>query len=127
MIAASGTIAMAPESFVFSINSTSETGTVAGDAAPLKVYQPFFIVAKISQSCPYPSAQNVLSVTLPATILLKGQGDKYILLSGLRGSKTRDNVAMPISRPSSSPLSGTGLWVGDADNPMGRGGFWGLN
>ena len=114
MIAASGTIAMAPESFVFSINSTSETGTVAGDAAPLKVYQPFFIVAKISQSCPYPPTQNVLSVTSAATILLKGQGDKYILLSSLRGSKTLDNVAMPIIRPSLSSLSGTGLWVGDA-------------
>jgi hypothetical protein len=126
IIAASGTIAIAPESFFSDVHSTLEPGTAAGDAAPLKVYQPFFIVAKIGQSCPYPSAQNVLSVTLAATILLKGQRDKFILLSGLRGSKTRDNVAMPISRPSSSPLSGTGLWVGDADNPIGGGGVLGI-
>jgi hypothetical protein len=46
MIAASGTIAIAPESFFSDFHSTLEPGTVAGDAAPLKVYQPFFIVAK---------------------------------------------------------------------------------
>jgi len=38
-------------------------------------------------------------------ILLKGQGDKYILLIGLGDFKTRGNVVMSIDRPSSSPLS----------------------
>ena len=126
-IAASGTQAIAAQAMTAdTMNATSETGTVAGDAAPLKVYPATFIVRTIGQRTPYPSAQNVLTVTLASTVLLRGAHDDMILLSGLKGSATPDNGALSISSPSTSIFSSTAAWDSEVGDSFGQGGFLGV-
>ena len=56
-----------------------------GDAAPLRVIAPSFLVADIGQSTPYPSKVNIVSVTLLPNILL--QKGSSITLSNLAGTQ----------------------------------------
>ena len=58
----------------------------SGDAAPFRVIGPNFLIANIGQSTPYPSKQNVITVTLIPNILL--QMGSSITISNLAGTQT---------------------------------------
>ena len=113
-IAASGTAAIAAQGMTAdSENATSETATVRGDAAPLRIYATTFITRNIGQSTPYPSAVNRLTVTLASTVQLRGAPQDMILFKGLKGSTTPDDISMPIGRHIASKLAATATWDGD--------------
>ena len=63
-------------------------GAISGDAAPLRVYSPFFPIASIGQSKPFYGSSNVISVTLSANCNLTVSAGSKITLSGLSGSST---------------------------------------
>jgi len=59
----------------------------AGDAAPLAVYAPVWVISNITQSSPYPgSLTNTISATIASNVPIVA--DSIITLSGLTGSKT---------------------------------------
>ena len=128
-VAASGTFSITAQPVAGdSVNATAEMGTVAGDAQPLRVYSPTFILANIGQSTPFPSATNVITVTLASTVLLRGSPDEFILLGGLKGSATADDSALSIqvSSPTAVPFPTVATWDGDVGGDMIGGGFLGV-
>ena len=87
-----------------------------GDAAPLRVQAPNFLMANIGQSTPYPGKMNAISVTLLANIPL--QAGSSITLSNLAGAIT-PSAAIAVqsgvgfgSTPSSYFTSSNGAPVG---------------
>ena len=66
---------------------------VPGDAAPLKVHEPFFCVKTIGQSSAYPCDTNTLSVTLTANVPMKG-GSTVITFSGFNTANAPDCKGM---------------------------------
>jgi hypothetical protein len=128
-VAASGSFNMAAQAVAGDpVNATAETGTVAGDAKPLRVYPPTFMIAKIGQSTPFPSAANNITVTLASNVPLTGSPDEFLLLGGLKGSATPDDSALRIqvSRPASALFPAAATWDGDVDRDMIGGGFLGI-
>jgi hypothetical protein len=128
-VAATGTFSMPAQAVAGdSVNATGETGTVAGDAVPLRVYPPTFMIAKIGQSTPFPSATNNITVTLAANVPLTGSPDEFLLLGGLKGSLTPDDSALRIqvSSPAAALFPAAATWDGDVDRDMIGGGFLGI-
>lgn len=62
------------------------TAAAAGDAAGLYVQPAKFVTAVIAQSNPYPDADNTITVTLEANVMLGN--DSSIIISNLLGSAT---------------------------------------
>lgn len=56
-----------------------------GDAAPLKIYKPEFIVASVEQSTAWPGATNELTVDLVANAHLSGDGHSNLTISKMDG------------------------------------------
>jgi hypothetical protein len=128
-VAASGSFNMAAQAVAGDpVNATTETGTVAGDAKPLRVYPPTFMIAKVGQSTPFPSAANNITVTLASNVPLAGSPDDFLLLGGLKGSVTPDDSALRIqvSRPAAALFPAAATWDGDVDRDMIGGGFLGI-
>jgi hypothetical protein len=84
----------------------ADTPPQQGDAAPLLVYRPYFVVANISQSSPYPSSNNSISVTFATSVPLKSQS--VITISGLHGSVTNSSFLDIPER--STNLASSGQW-----------------
>ena len=85
----------------------------SGDAAPLHIYAPEFVVSNITQSNPYPGGENVITATISTSVPLVQ--DSIITISGLKGlvgSKTASNPAMQLSA-SSSVFSTDAEWSND--------------
>ena len=57
-------------------------GTVnKGDASPLKVYGPGFLIADIGQSTPYPGAMNTITVTIASSVDLSHKEAAVVTVS----------------------------------------------
>ena len=128
-VAASGTFSMVAQTVAGdSVNATAETGTVAGEAKPLRIYPPTFMIANIGQSTPFPYATNNITVTLASNVPLTGSPDEFLLLGGLKGSATPDDSALRIqvSSPAAALLPAAATWDGDVDRDMIEGGFLGI-
>ena len=126
-VSASGTVTITAQAMIpDTLNATLQPGTVAGDAVPLKVYPAVFLVRSIVQSTPYPSATNVLTVSLASTVPLIGSYDEAILLAGLYGSLTPDDTSLAISTASPSLFSPTAVWDSDLGESFGGGAFLGV-
>eukprot|EP00961_Rhodomonas_salina_P172117 2320894-Rhodomonas_salina.1 len=63
-------------------------GAMIGDAAPLLVYDPGFLLRKIGQSTTVPGALNALTITLVPTAALDGSDSAAVVISGLTGTQT---------------------------------------
>eukprot|EP00960_Hanusia_phi_P060246 764445-Hanusia_phi.AAC.1 len=70
-------------------------GALPGDAAPLKIQAPKFLVKRVSQSYAWPcrdcGVQNYIYVTLAVNFVASGLTNSEIIISGLRGSATPDS------------------------------------
>ena len=79
----------------------------------LQVDPPRFVIKKIVQSTPYPTATNEIVVTLRANVELASGAE--ITIDGLVGSISDDNDALPIVHNFSDQgrLSSTGRWSRD--------------
>jgi len=71
----------------------------AGDAAPLLVYAPKFVVSNITQDNPYPGGQNVITATISTSVPLVV--DSIITISGLAGSVTNTDPKFNLTSHSS--------------------------
>ena len=81
-------------------------GSVSGDAFPLKVYGMQFMFLAIGQSSPWPAAQNVITLTMVASIDIVYPS--CITLSGLAGASEPTSAA-EIGLPSYGVLTHSGL------------------
>ncbi|EKX51708.1 hypothetical protein GUITHDRAFT_102312 [Guillardia theta CCMP2712] len=74
---------------------TNILGASQGDAAPLKIQAPKFLIKRVSQSYAWPcqscGVQNYIHVTLAVNFIASGLTNSEIILSGLRGSATSDS------------------------------------
>ncbi|EKX44153.1 hypothetical protein GUITHDRAFT_139994 [Guillardia theta CCMP2712] len=90
-------------------SATAETGTVAGDASPLKVYGPSFIVKRIEQSTTFPSSSNFLLASFALNSAITTSDRTFIHLRGFQGAATPSASGYTVS--SSSPvIQGSGTW-----------------
>ena len=85
----------------------TEEPPAAGDAAPLRVYAPEFVVANITQSSPYPGANNIISATFSTNVPLIA--NSAITVFGLTGSMTPSNGNLPMTA-GSSVFAAEGQW-----------------
>jgi hypothetical protein len=73
---------------------TDIPAAVPGDAAPLRLYGPKFLVKRIGQMTAWPcvqcGARNIVGVTLSVNIALSSLTSSVITISGLVGSQTAD-------------------------------------
>jgi len=85
---------------------------VVGDAAPLRVYAPMFLISSIGQSMPYPGKNNTISVTLLSNLAL--QPGSSITISNLLGAQTPSSSLQILGSSSFTPAiggpSGYGTW-----------------
>ena len=79
-------------------------GSVPGDAAPLLVYAPAFVLKSIRQSSVMPWAVNVIHVSLAANVELRGDGEAVVVIHGLSGSLTGRDAHWRVS-PNTLALS----------------------
>lgn len=77
----------------------------AGDAAPLKVYAPEFVVRSVGQSTRFPLSLNTLSLSLAANFVITN--GTAITLSGLSGADVLVRAASVAANPESSAISFT--------------------
>ena len=66
-----------------------QSGAIAGDRAPLRVYAPRFEYRFLGQSNPYPAQDNILSLTIAANVDLSARA--AITLSGIAGAAATVN------------------------------------
>jgi len=78
-----------------------------GDAAPLHIYSPGFVVSNITQDNPYPGGQNVITATISTNVPLVE--DSIITILGLTGSTTASDPSMTLTS-ASSVFSTTAVW-----------------
>ena len=88
-------------------------GSVPGDGSVLKVYNPAFILKEIVQSTPWPGSTNTLTISIAANVDLYSKAGSLarITVSGLTGTQTNDNDALPLTLEGGSPFSSTGKWL----------------
>jgi hypothetical protein len=91
------------------------TGSVAGDRAVLKIYDPGqWHSVRIGQSTTFPLAANTLTVTLvSASTLTQGGGSAQVTLTGLAGTAQANSGALPLQLQGSAPsvFQSTGAWA----------------
>ena len=68
-----------------------------GDAAPLRVLAPSFIVRDIGQATPYPTANNTVTITLASSVALAEADGSVVTISGLTGSQTPDSNTLALT------------------------------
>ena len=68
------------------------TGSIPGDAAPLRVYEPRFISISAAQSSPWPRAENTITLTFVASVNISYQSS--VTISGLTGTDTTQACAV---------------------------------
>jgi hypothetical protein len=79
-----------------------------GDAAPLLVYAPNFVVANITQSNPYPSGSNTISVTFVTNVPMKA--NSKVTVAGLFDRSVTNSSTLSLSGQSSE-LASSGKWM----------------
>ena len=91
----------------------------AGDAAPLRVYAPMFLIKDIGQSTPYPTFENTLSVTLLSNIPISVGA--LITISNLAGA-VKNTGSIPLLgndkdkfQAAAGGSAATGYWDADAE------------
>ena len=79
---------------------------------PVTVKQLDFMVKNIRQSTPYPCDANKIIIELRTNVKLLMLCTPVITISGLKGSYSTNNEAMPVSQfNNSGSISGTGAWT----------------
>ena len=88
----------------------SEEPPLPGDAAPLLVYVPEFVVANITQSNPYPSADNTISVTFVTSVPMKA--NSTITVAGLVDRSVTNSTILTLIN--AGPKFVSGNWTVDS-------------
>eukprot|EP00960_Hanusia_phi_P065678 766180-Hanusia_phi.AAC.1 len=71
------------------ITVLSVSGAKAGDASPMKIYNPGFILKEIGQATPYPGANNTITATIALNFEVPDLTQSKLTIKGLLGSDSK--------------------------------------
>jgi hypothetical protein len=80
-------------------------GATAGDARPFRIFTPGFTMATVSQSAPYSSYSNVITISFATSANLTADHGSHITVHGLIGNKMLDSQRLVVAGGYADPYT----------------------